>query len=104
MSKKRLPPKERSKLILDAALDLAKRDGFDNITRESVAKAAGISPGLVSNYFNTMNQLQRAVMRAAVAREVLEVVGQGLAARNEHALKAPHELKQRAIALMLAAE
>jgi len=101
MSKKRLPPTERREHILGAALDLAKRDGFNKLTRDGIAAHAGVSCGLVTNYFNTMNQLKRAVMRAAIAGEVLEIVAQGLAAGDEHARKAPAELKQRAIEMMV---
>jgi AcrR family transcriptional regulator len=95
--KKRLPPEERRENILAAALDLSRRHGYTTVTREGIAEAAGCAPGLVSRYFGTMQQLRRAVMRAAVHQEVLEIVGQGLTGNDPHALKASEELKRRAM-------
>jgi hypothetical protein len=43
-----------------------------------------------------MPQLQKAVMRAAVARECLKVIAQGLAIQDKHALKAPPDIKTAA--------
>lgn len=93
----RLKPKERHKLILNAAIQLAREKGFENLTRDSIAQAADVSHGLVTYYYNTMKQVRRAVMRAAVKQEILEIIAYGLATANPHALKAPSELRERAI-------
>lgn len=87
----------RKELLLNAALALSETVGYQNITRESIANLANVSPGLISQYFGTMVQLKRSVMRAAIAREIITVVAQGLGVRDPQALKAPEALKQKAI-------
>lgn len=96
MSKK-LQPKERREIILKAAIELARRDGYNKITRDNIAKQAGMANGTVTLYFKTMTQLRRALMRAAIAGEVLEIIAQGLAHNDPHATKAPIELQRKAI-------
>lgn len=96
VSKRRANPALRKESILDAAMIIAKGRGYRKVTRELVAKAANISPGLVSRYFGTMAQLQRDIIRRAIKDEVLEVVAQGLANGDKHALKASKELKTKA--------
>lgn len=66
------------------------------MTRECIAIAAGVSPALVSLRLGTMEALRRSVMRAAVKREVVPVVAEGLAAGDAQAKKASDELKKRA--------
>jgi len=100
MSRTRKPQALRSKEILDAALMIAAQLGLDATTREAVAKAANVSTGLVSRHFTTMAQLRRAVMRAAIEHEVLPVVAEGLARRDVQAMKAPDDLKDRALATL----
>jgi AcrR family transcriptional regulator len=94
----RLDPKERKNQILDVAVTLAATYGINTLRRDSVAKAAEVSDGLVSRYFNTMNQLRRAVMRAAVHREILPIIAEGIALRDPDALKASEELRAKALA------
>ena len=104
MSEKRMQPKERREAILAAAIKLSRAEGYNRITREGVANAAGgISPGLVSQYFNTMAQLRRALIRHAINANppVLEIIAQGLAAKDPHALKASDALKRQAADLLL---
>lgn len=100
--RKRKQPEIRTQELLRAAVQLARTDGYQRITREAIAEHAGVSPGLVSVRLGTMPAMRRSVMRAAIADEVLEVIGQGLAARDPHALKAPDDLKRRALELMIA--
>ena len=92
----RLNPKKRKAEIFEAALDVARFEGFENMTRESIADRAGTSPTLVGHYYGTMNRLRTRIMRAAVQREIIEIVAHGLYTKNPHALKAPDDLKVRA--------
>lgn len=95
--KKRLAPTERRDAILTAAIELARRDGYNQITRDNIAKHAEVAAGLVTHYFNTMTQLRRAIIRAAITGEILEIIAQGLASGDPHAHRAPPELKQKAL-------
>lgn len=89
---------ERDAAILDAAIKLATDDHFQFITREKVAAAAGVSVGSVNNAFGRMVELKRAVLKAAVARGIVEIVAQGIAERHPITADAPEDLKQRALA------
>jgi AcrR family transcriptional regulator len=84
--------------ILAAALRVSVTVGYNRITRDDIALAAGCSPALVSEMFGTMTCMRRALMRAAVANAVLPVIAQGLALRDPHALRAPAELRAAAAA------
>ena len=94
----RLKPDIRSADILEAAIQLAREKGFESLTRDGIANRAKVSHGLVTHYYNTMTQVRRAVMRAAVKQEILEIIAYGLATGNPHALKASPELRARAMA------
>lgn len=91
---------DRRKQILVAALELAERQGYTNVTSAAVAERVGCSKALVHSYYNTMPQLKRAVMRHAIKSCNLRVIAQGLAHMDVHALKAPDELKERARAAL----
>jgi AcrR family transcriptional regulator len=97
----RMNPDERRAEVLDAALRTAAAVGFMRMTREDVARAAGCTPGLVSARLGTMKRLRDEVMKAAVRREVLPVIGEGIALRHPHAIKAPADLQKRAAASLL---
>ena len=100
VNKTRTDPELRKDQILNVAVELAKTGGYHKISRDSIAEKAGVSQGLVSKSFNTMKQLRRAVMRAAIHREIPEIVAQGIANQDDQAKKAPPELKRKAIELM----
>jgi len=91
-----MAPHERRDAIMAVAVDLARVNGYNKITRDAIADQAGVSMGLVTRYFGTMNQLRRAIMRHAIDGGVVEIVAQGLAIGDEHAKKASPELKQQA--------
>jgi AcrR family transcriptional regulator len=90
----------RDALILDTAIELAKVDGYQWITRQAIAEIAKISVGSVNNAYGTMVELKRAVMRAAVERGIVEIVAQGLAEGSSIARNAGPELRERAAALI----
>jgi AcrR family transcriptional regulator len=93
-----LKPEVRKQLILDVAVERAAKLGFDKLRRDDVAEHAEIANGLVTLYFNTMTQLRRAVMRAAVQRKILPIIAHGLVIKHPEALKADEETKQQALA------
>lgn len=98
---KRVERKVRHKQLLDIAVNHAIRVGYFNITREAIANEAGVAESLVSHIFGSIPKLKRAVMRAAVREGVLPVVAQGLAQGDTHAMKAPLELREKAIASLM---
>ena len=98
--KLRVDPALRKDHILNAAIKVAKKKGYNKITRDDVAEAAGVSMSLITHYFETMNQLKRDIMRTAVKRGIPEIVAQGLVNKDRHALKASKELKTKAAHLI----
>lgn len=100
--KTRANPALRKDHILSAAVAMAKEVGYCKLTRDSVAEAAGVSMGLVTRYFGTMPQLRRDVIRYAIRHGIPEIIAQGLVNRDDHATKAPDELKARAKAFLTA--
>lgn len=97
----RQDPADRKASILDAAIRISHSYGYQRITRANVAGAARCSEALVSSYFNTMVQLRRAVLRAAIAERDLVIIAQALAAKDPHVMKAPYELRQTAALSMV---
>lgn len=94
----RLSPKERRARILVAALAQAAIHGYRNVTREQIARAADCSDNLVSSYLGTMPELRRDLMRHAIKGQLLDVIAQGIVCKDKIALKAPDDLKQKALA------
>lgn len=91
----------RREQILGAALELARRDSYSTMTRDEVAASAGVGAGTVNAIFGTMDLLRQEVMKAAISREVIEIIADGLSKRDPLARKAPAGLKQKAAALIL---
>lgn len=93
---KRLDPNVRADALLQTALRVAEVKGWRAMTRECIAVAAGVSPGLVSARLGTMAAVRRQVMRAAVRQRVITVVAEGLLFGDAHARRADAELRQAA--------
>ena len=94
----RLPHPERTADLLTVGLRLAAASGWRTLTREAIARAAGVSPALVSARLGTADAMRRSVMRAAVRERVVRVVAEGLVARHPAALRADGELRALAAA------
>ena len=90
-----LKPEFRKKMIMSAALVLAEKRGYKNITRAQIGKQANVSPALVSRYFGTMDRLQVDIMQAAVRKEIIPILAQGMVDKNRIARRAPQHLKDR---------
>ena len=65
----RKPPEERRAEILAAASALASDEGLESLTLRRVADQLGVYPGLVSHYFQTVDELVVAAFRHAVTVE-----------------------------------
>ena len=67
--RRRKPPDERRAEILTAASALASAEGLESLTLRRVADELGVYPGLVSHYFQTVDELVVAAFRHAVTSE-----------------------------------
>ncbi len=94
----RMKPEARKDEILNAALVVATKLGFANVRVADIATQAGCGYGTVSYHFNTMTQMRRAMMRAAVERKILKIIAEGLVMRHPEAKKAPDDIQKKAIA------
>lgn len=83
--------------ILEAALAVAVREGFNKIRQLNVAQEAGFSGPAVQHHFGTMAKMRKEVMRYAVKKECLPVIAQGLSMGDAQANKAGPDLKKRAL-------
>ena len=98
----RKKPGDRKEQLLLAAIEVSKEKGYQRITRTDVAERADVSAGLIHFYFESIDLLRRAIMDAAVEREIPEIVLQGLAVSDSAALLAPVKLRAKALALYAA--
>jgi AcrR family transcriptional regulator len=64
---RRLGPEARRAQLIRVGLGLMKEMPFDEVTAEVVARAGGVSKGLVFHYFPATRDLQVAILRAATA-------------------------------------
>lgn len=58
----RIPPDDRRQQIMDAALPLFAAQGFRGASNRDIARAAGMTPGLIYHYFASKEDLYRAVI------------------------------------------
>ncbi|HYT38331.1 MAG TPA: TetR/AcrR family transcriptional regulator [Acidimicrobiia bacterium] len=78
-SGRRLGPDARRAQLVGVGLALMKEMPFDEVTAEIVARAGGVSKGLVFHYFPTTRDLQVAMLRAAAGELLADLdVGAGL--------------------------
>ena len=97
MKDTRLPPDMRKDQIITMALQLAAGSHYLKLTRDAIAEKLHIRGPAIQYHFGTMANMRRDIMRAAIKREDLVVLSQGLLAKDNHAGKAPPELRERAI-------
>jgi AcrR family transcriptional regulator len=95
VTKARTQPVLRKKHIVDIAVELAKKHGYRNINRDMIAKEAGVSGSLISQYFS-MNGLRENVMEVAVMREIPEIIAQGILDQNILAMTVSPSLRKKA--------
>jgi AcrR family transcriptional regulator len=57
---------EKRQLIMDTALELFAATGYENTTINLIAKKAGISKGLLYNYFTSKEELMEAILNKGI--------------------------------------
>ncbi len=81
----------RREQIVQAAMEVFARKGFDRATNEDIAREAGVTPGLIYHYFESKQDLLRAAIESYPVR-------QGLRSLPPEMLKLPPHALLRAIA------
>jgi AcrR family transcriptional regulator len=97
MNRQRKTADDRREQCIEAALVLAKDKPYYRVTRNEIADAVGVAGSVVQWHFGTVKKMRRQIMRAAIVAERLDIIGQGIANQDPHALKAPAELRARAL-------
>jgi AcrR family transcriptional regulator len=87
----------RRKEILDAAVEVAQDLGYLKVTHSKIAATVCVSPSLVRKYFESKSKIRNAVMGEAVRLEILDIVLQGIAAKDPIAHEAPATLRAAAL-------
>ena len=90
-----------NKIVLETAVTMAQRDGFNKLSRDLIAKEACVSNGKVYSAIGTMVKVRRAVMRYAIKHEMLDIIATGLGIKDPTAIKAPDEIKRQALETLL---
>ncbi len=83
--------------IMRSALILAARHGIAATSRNSIAEHAECSSGSVSFHYGNDRELKRAIVRAAIDRENLAVIGWAIAERHAAVQSIDAELRARAL-------
>jgi AcrR family transcriptional regulator len=78
---------EKRKLILDAAMSLFAERGYASTSMEQIARRAGISKGLIYNYFSGKEGLLKSIF-CDISREMTETFD-----ADKNGILAPRELK-----------
>lgn len=100
---KPLPAELRASQILGAAMRLAETGRWTTMTRQDIAREAGVSEGLVSWRLGSEQDIRQSVMRQAILEGNAAIVAQGLVVRDSIAAGAPARLKRKAAAYVAAA-
>lgn len=87
MKYKRMRAVDRRAAVLNAALDLAKKDNYLSLTRDAIAEAAGVSGPTVQHHFGSVANLRRELMTFAIRRKCLRVIAQGVACGDPQTMR-----------------
>lgn len=98
---KRYKPEIRKEQIITAAREIVVRSGFSALSRSAVAEAVGVSGQAINYHYGTLAQLERAVKRAAVADQDLQVLGQLVVMNDPIVEKITPELRRAAVGVFL---
>ena len=82
---------------LNCCLELAKQTHYKEITRDSAALCSGITSGLISHYFGSMEQLRQEIISLAVTRDEHAVIAQSLVSREPQTESLSTEVKKSAL-------
>ncbi len=88
-------------LLLTTAITMATKKGLAAVTKNGVAREAGVASNTVSYHFKSAPKLIAAVIAEGVRLKNLRIIGEALAIKHPAALAAPDALR-RSAALHLA--
>ena len=93
--------RKRKEKILQAAIELAIKNGYQNIKCTDIAKRAKVTRSLINFYFSNMDELKHHIMQLAISNGELAIIAQGLVAKDPAAVKVPDRIKQKALSYII---
>jgi AcrR family transcriptional regulator len=69
----RMPPEERRTQLLDATLSLIAERGYESVSMEGIARAAGVTKPVVYDLFGTLADLLEALLEREEERALLQL-------------------------------
>jgi len=69
----RLPPEERREQLLDAALKLVAERGYEAVSMEGIARAAGVTKPVVYDLFGSLADLLEALLEREEERSLMQL-------------------------------
>lgn len=81
--------------ILNTAVRMTTANPTEKLIRDDVAKAAGVSTGLISYHFGSIAELRKEVMREAVRGKILSILAYGLMSKNPIAMSMSSKLRKQ---------
>lgn len=91
----------RREKFVQGALRVAKRDGFDAINKESVAKECGVSESLIYKHFKSMSDVRKVVMVRAVSSKNIPIIAKGISYSYRECFNLDERVKSQAVEHML---
>lgn len=77
----------KSKQIIAAAVELAEKYGYRNITREQIAERAQVGNGTVTNVLGNVKQMRLAIIRHGVRVGNKTIIAQGTVAQEPYVIR-----------------
>lgn len=90
-------PAERKQELLEVAIELAKEVGYSHLTRNGIARKAGVAYGLVTAYFKNIDNLKRLVIKESIKQEILPIIAQALARKESLTNRLDPNLREKVI-------
>jgi DNA-binding transcriptional regulator YbjK len=95
ITKSRVAPEFRRMALLESAVMVASRDGWQKMTRDAIAELSKVSPALVSYALGDMKNIKRIVIREAIKRGIVSIIAEGITYGDPEALTVPKKLRSK---------
>ena len=97
VTKQRTAPELRKQQIINIAILVAIKTGYQNLTRDNIMQKANITTGVITQRFGTICNLKKLVLSTAIQQRQLTIIAQGVANNDKQTHSLPLTLKQDAL-------
>ena len=78
----RMDPFNRKEQILQTAIQISLEKGYRQLTRRAVANRMHCASSLINHYYEDIDNLRAAVLRAAIEKEIIPIVAENFAMKG----------------------